>query len=145
MKYVLKGGVAAFVLGALVVLPGCQSAKQAVAAKEDHLAAAGFLDKPATTAAQKAMLARLPAHHFVSRVKGKDVYYVYADPVVCDCLYVGNQAAYDRYQQYAQTKALLNEQATTAQTYEDAQWNWNEWGAWDSPWGPGFVGHGPGW
>jgi hypothetical protein len=33
------------------------------------------------------MLNRLPPHTFAQRVNGDAVHYVYADPLVCGCLY----------------------------------------------------------
>ena len=67
--------------------------------------------------------------------------YVYADPLVCRCLYVGSQQAYGQYRQNAQQQKLADEQATTAQMYSDPSWSW---GAWGPGFGPGF-GPGPGW
>jgi hypothetical protein len=88
------------------------------------------------------MLNRLPPHHFVRRVHGDVVSYVYSDPLVCDCLYVGSQEAYGRYQAYLQQRQLVDQQETTAQLYSDSAWDWGAWG----PWGPGFAwGPGPGW
>ena len=45
-------------------------------------------------------------HQFVQRVKGDTVHYVYADPLVCGCLYVGTQQAYDQYKRDQQQKNL---------------------------------------
>jgi hypothetical protein len=53
------------------------------------------------------------------------VIYVYADPTICQCLYVGNQAAYDRYRANVFQKKLADEQAFTAQVNE---MNWEAWG-----------------
>ena len=91
------------------------------------------------------MLNRLPPHHFVQRVHGDNIIYVYADPLVCDCLYVGSQEAYGKYKQYVQQKKLADEQAMTPQTYSDPAWSWGAWGGrWGSGFGPGF-GYGYGW
>lgn len=40
--------------------------------------------------------------------------YVYSDPKVCNCLYVGNQAAYGRYMSYVQAQNLADQQQMTA-------------------------------
>jgi hypothetical protein len=125
-----------------VGVAACASPQQIVTQKEDNLAAAGFVAQPANTPQRQTMLTRLPPHHFVRRVHGDSVSYVYADPLVCDCLYVGTQEAYGRYQAYLQQKRLADEQETTAQLYSDSAWDWGAWG----PWGPGVVvGPGPGW
>lgn len=128
------------------VLAACQTEQQIVSAHEDNLAAAGFIIRPANNPERLAMLNRLPPHQFVQRVNGDVVHYVYADPLVCGCLYVGTQQAYNQYRRDQQQKNLADEQQMTAQSYSDAAWNWNAWG----PWGPvvpyGFVyGPGVGW
>jgi hypothetical protein len=134
------GAVAAGAVLALTALSGCKT--QAIQTREDNLAAAGFSAKPANTPELKAMLNKLPPNKFVIRQNGSVVNYVYADPLVCGCLYVGTQAQYAQYVRERQTQDQIDEQAMTAQAYQDASWNWNAWG----PWGPqyGFV-YGPGW
>jgi hypothetical protein len=129
---------------ALALFAGCETAQQRVQEHEDQLAAAGFLVKPANTPERQQMLARLPPHQFVQRVHGDSVNYVYADPLVCNCLYVGSQQAYNQYKRDRQQRQLADEQLMTAQTYQDASWNWGAWG----PWNPGYgfwYGGGLGW
>jgi hypothetical protein len=124
------------------LLAACQTPQQRVSEREDNLAAAGFIIRPANTPERQAMLAKLPADRFVRRVKGDDVHYVYADPLVCGCLYVGSQEAYNQYKRHQQDQHLADEQQMTAQSYSDAAWNWGAWG----PWGPGYgFGYGYGW
>ena len=113
---------------ALLVLAGCMSQQQRVADKEDSLAAAGFVQRPANTPERQAMLNRLPPHKFVRHVHGDNITYVYADPLVCDCLYVGSQQAYGQYQQALQQKSIADEQELTAQEYADPAWTWGPWG-----------------
>lgn len=85
------------------------------------------------------MLSRLPPNHFVKRENGDTIHYIYADPLVCGCLYVGTQQAYGQYRQDQQKRQLADEQRMTADSYSDAEWNWNAWG----PWGPGYgLGYG---
>jgi hypothetical protein len=130
-------------LGAAITLAACQSESQMVAQREDNLAAAGFIVRPANTPERQQMLQRLPPHTFVQRVNGDVVHYVFADPLVCGCLYVGTQQAYNAYKLHQQQQHLADEQAMSAQSYSDAAWSWGAWG----PWGPvppyGFV-YGPG-
>ena len=137
------------VFGSLLLvgaLGACATQQQAIAQHEDKLAAAGFVIKPANTPERQAMLARLPAHRFVVRQNSDTIHYVYADPLVCECLYVGTQQAYDQYKANQLAQHIADEQLMTAQTYSDAAWSWPAWG----PWGPptpvvGFV-YGPvGW
>lgn len=71
----------------------------AVPDKEDMLATAGFVPKKANSAARMATLKSLPSHQFVTRTVSGQTRYLYADPTVCGCIYVGDQSAYDQYRQ----------------------------------------------
>ena len=125
-----------------VGLAACESEQQRVTEHEDKLSAAGFIIKPASTPERQAMLVKLPANKFVRREKGDVVHYVYADPLVCSCLYVGTQDAYNKYKANELAQHLADEQLTTAQTYSDSSWNWGAWG----PWGAYPFAYGPyGW
>jgi hypothetical protein len=104
---------------------GCASQVQN---KEDMLAAAGFTLVPANTPQRQASLKALPPHKFVHQVRDNLVVFTYADPTICDCLYVGNQAAYDRYRQDVFVKNIADERQMTAQMDQ------MDWG----PWGPGW-------
>jgi hypothetical protein len=113
-------------------ITGCRT--QVIQDKEDSLAAAGFILRPANTPERIAMLKRLPPNRFLRREKGDVVSYVYADPIVCSCLYVGTQQAYSQYLRDRQQKEIADQQQLAAQEYSDASWNWGAWG----PWGPGY-------
>jgi hypothetical protein len=115
---------------ALMLLATCiaMSACAQVQNKEDMLAAAGFTVVPANTPQRQASLTSLPPHKFVQQVRNNAVIYTYADPTICDCLYVGNQAAYDRYRQDVFVKNIANEQQMTAQM------NSMDWGSWGPGW-----------
>ena len=107
---------------ACVAVPACTAQVQN---KEDMLAAAGFTLVPANTPQRQAALKTLPPHKFVHQVRNNAVLYTYADPTICDCLYVGNQVAYDRYRANVFQKQIADEQAFTAQINE---MNWGAWG-----------------
>jgi hypothetical protein len=135
-------GIAAIAVFAVVA---CQSQSALVTQNEDNLAAAGFVVRPANTPERVAMLNRLPPHQFVQRASGDVVHYIYADPLVCGCLYVGTQQAYNQYKLHQQQQHLADEQLMTAQSYSDPAWNWGAWGPWGGPPGFGFA-YGPvGW
>src|SRR3978361_2084179 len=88
---------------ASTVVSSCAGLKQrSVTARENDLSAAGFLVKPANTPERQAMLQRLPPNKLVTRTNGDEVHYVYADAVVCNCIYVGSQQAYQQFQQHEQ-------------------------------------------
>ncbi|HWG77733.1 MAG TPA: hypothetical protein VN660_13215 [Steroidobacteraceae bacterium] len=58
--------------------------------------------------------------------------YLYADPVVCDCLYVGDQMAYNTYKRFEFERHIADQQQLTAQMYQ-SRWDWSRW-RW-GPWG----------
>lgn len=124
----------------LVALSACETQRQVISKREDRLSAAGFITKLANSPERQAMLARLPPNKFVMRQRGDDIHYVYADPLVCGCLYVGTQQAFNRYKANELAEHLADEQLLTAQTYSDAAWSW-------SAWGPPYAGwyHDRGW
>ena len=111
-----------------VLIAGCETTREVVTHKEDSLTAAGFTARPANTPERVAMLKRLPPHRFVQKPAGDTMDYVYADPVVCDCLYVGSQQAYAQYVRDEQQQNLANEQLLAAQEYSDPAWDWGIWG-----------------
>ena len=129
---------------AVCILSACQTPHQRIVDHENDLAAAGFLVRPADTAERQTLLARLPEHKFVQRVKDDKVHYVYADASVCKCLYVGSEAAYGQYQKNKQSKAQIKELERdmkhrnnaaedddfNAQVYSDPAYNWEAWGPW---------------
>ena len=84
------------------------------------------------------MLARLPKKKLLQRVNGDVVHYVYADPKGCNCIYVGDQQAYQSYQQQRLVDAAQN----VADDYSDPAWNW---GALGGGFGGGFRYGGLGW
>lgn len=65
----------------------------------DLLIAAGFVQRKADTPERIAALKSLPPHQFVTRNSNGSVKYMYADPIACNCIYVGGQLAYNQYHQ----------------------------------------------
>ena len=134
------------VLLALICCSACQTPAQRIASREDNLVAAGFVVRPADTAERRQLLEQLPAHKFVRRSKEDTVHYVYADPTVCKCLYVGTQDAYRKYVQDRQSAQQIKELEKdlkarnnaaedddfNEQIYSGPYYNWEAWG----PWGP---------
>ena len=80
------------------------------------------------------MLGRLPPHRFVQCTHGHTVTYVYADPLLCDCLYLGSRQAYRQYRLHMQQQDSADEQDLTAEMYSAPDWNWGASGQW----GPGY-------
>ncbi len=119
-------------------LTACETPKQIVTEHEDNLSAAGFIIRPANTPERQQMLARLPPHKFIQRVNGDTIHYIYSDPLVCGCLYVGTQQAFNQYKLNQQQQRLADEQQMSAQMYADPAWRGDAWG----PWGPGLMPYG---
>lgn len=123
-------------------LASCQTSTVSVQSKENDLAAAGFVARPANTPARVAMLKRLPPNKFLMRSKRNTVNYVYADPINCNCLYVGTQKAFATYQATKKQARISDQQLLTAQTYRDPEWDWSGWGAdfedFQGPFGPNY-------
>lgn len=115
-------------LAVYLLVAACATPQQRAENRENLLTAAGFTARPANTPERVASLHGLPANKVVQRTRGGVVSYVYADPLVCGCLYVGGQAAYGRYQQEVFQRRLANQQEMTAQM---DQMGWD-----DGPWGP---------
>jgi hypothetical protein len=115
------------VLGLSLLAAGCADPSQQVMNKEDVLAASGFKFVPANTRDRQIAFAKLPPHKFVRQVRGDKVVYLYADPTICVCLYVGGQKAYGAYQARSFDKQLADEQASNA--YFVSEWNWGPWAA----------------
>ena len=115
-------------LAACLLIGACATPQERAEKRENLLTAAGFTAQPANTPERVSSLRALPANKVVQRTQGGAVHYVYADPLVCGCLYVGDQAAYGRYRQEVFQRRLANEQAMTAQM---DQMSWD-----DGPWGP---------
>jgi hypothetical protein len=119
------------VAGLVLLLGGCTTKAERIEGKEDALAAAGFDVLPASSEARRQEIRGLPPHRFLSQIKNGKVIYLYADPLVCNCIYVGNQMAYDRYRRDILERQLADEQALYAEEWRNSTWDWG-------PWGPGW-------
>jgi hypothetical protein len=120
-------------LGLSLLLAACQTPQQNIAGKEDLLAAAGFKYLPANTPQRQSALLQLPPHMFSQQIRDGRVFYVYPDPTVCACLYVGDQTAYGTYRKYVFERKLASEQAMTANEMA-MSWDWGPWGGWPYGW-----------
>jgi hypothetical protein len=120
------------VSGAL--LSGCAAMRKDEAmGVERTLAAAGFQMKFADTPERIDELATLPQRTLIPQQRDGELFYVYADPQYCNCLYVGTEEAYQRYQKLALQQKLAREKVEAAEMNEDASMNWGMWGGW-GPW-----------
>lgn len=135
-RYAMKALLLKLLCVAPVLLAGCAALERdEIGNKENTLAAAGFVVRPATSDAQTGMLARLPPNRISQRIEGSHVSYLYPDPVNCHCLYVGGQAAYGRYQELAIQQKIAQNQVEAAQLNSDFAWDGGPWGGY----GPGYY------
>jgi len=106
-------------------LAGC-SAPAVVTQKEDILASSGFTVVPANTPERQAQLAMLPHYRFVHQVRDGNPVVIYADPSICDCLYMGTPADFDKYR--AAMKAR-NIEVADEKSANIAKMDWGAWPA----------------
>ena len=115
------------ITGLALSAAGCASQQQLVSQKEDLLAAAGFQVRVADTPQRLAAMKSLPPNKFVTRVVNGQLTYQYADPLVCRCVYFGNQQNWGAYRQEVFAKQLADENQMTA-TMMQSSWDWGPWG-----------------
>lgn len=117
----------------ILSIASCASMEASETAQtENMLAAANFRIKLADTPEKIAHLKTLTQHKLVPHEKDGQVYYVYADATICQCVYWGDEAAYQRYQQFAVQQQIADEQRMAAQMNQNAAMNWGMWGP--GPW-----------
>jgi hypothetical protein len=129
----------ALVVALLGVTAGCslfrESPQEKAQSIEPLLSAAGFKMQLADTPDKIAHLQTLPALQLVPHKHDGTLYYGFADPYVCKCLYVGDAAAYQEYEKLALQKQMVDEQQSAAMMNEDAAADWAMGGFW-GPFGP---------
>jgi hypothetical protein len=76
---------------------------------EKLLRASGFKMGIADTAEKLAHLKKLPQREIVPHEEGDTIVYIYADVKNCNCAYAGDEEAYKKYQKFAHTKQLADE------------------------------------
>lgn len=107
--------------------------KEEIHQKENRLIAAGFRMIVADTPERARQLSTMPANKLVARPlndgSGK-VFYVYADPKQCQCLYIGGPAQYAKLQQIKiqQEEASANIDAAMAEESAAMDMEDDDWG-----------------
>ncbi len=105
----LRGCVLALVAAFVVSLSGCVTVTEIAAATSEHeklLETAGFKVKAGDTPERIEALNSLAPGKISRLGRGGSIYYVYADPSVCRCLWVGNEEQYQRYRRL-ETEVLV--------------------------------------
>ncbi|MEW6387144.1 MAG: hypothetical protein AB1491_06485 [Thermodesulfobacteriota bacterium] len=117
-----------------VVFCGCAGMQTSqTQSTEDLLSAAGFKLRIPDTPKKMAHLQSLTQRQIFAFPRNGKIYYVYAD-AVNNRLYIGNEAAYQRYQQMAIAQKIAQQQYMAAQMSEAAAMDWDMWGPWDPYW-----------
>ena len=85
--------------GTVFLAAACAGSEAEAPNNGDLLVASGFVQRKADTPERVAALKSLPPHQFVARESNGSIKYMYADPIACDCVYVGGERAYALYHQ----------------------------------------------
>lgn len=130
----MKRNLGRLLVGVLVLTGGCAYFQRQEAKKtEPILSAAGFQMKLADTPEQLDRIKAMPQRQLRPLKRGGKLYFAYADAQGCRCVYLGDQAAYRRYQDLAFQQQMAAEDRETAVVDEDAaiiddDAVWDSWG-----------------
>ncbi len=115
-----------------IALAGCTAIQKRQAAQAQQLLeAAGFEMQMADTPERLAALQRVVPQRKVFSVAGADgPRFVYADSDYCQCVYVGDELAHERYQRMAIKQKLAAERDMAAQMGDDAAMGPGPWSPW---------------
>ena len=112
----------------MLALAGCaMNRNQKAVEMERLLAASGFIMKLADSESKLAQLKELPQRKLVAQNWGGKVRYVYADPSNCKCAYVGDEAAYKRFQDLAAQRQITEEDRRAAERDQPAEMDGGGW------------------
>src|SRR5712691_6267765 len=112
----------------VVTAAGCATMQAAATrSTEELLSAAGFHMQAADTPEK---LAELQTRQVLPRTRDGKTTYVYPDPSVCHCLYVGGAPEYQQYERLRVQKDIADEESSAAMMGGP----WRSWGGW--PWRP---------
>jgi hypothetical protein len=110
-RFGASAGLLLLGLGALVAN---QMQQRVILRHENNLTIAGFVEFRADTPDLQTKLSLLQHYQVLQRVNGERIRYVYADPDVCGCFYIGSQQAYDLYRKQRLARHLAYPQPFTA-------------------------------
>ncbi len=108
---------------------------------ETELSLAGFKVMAADTTEKQELLHTLPARSLTRIVRPDNVYYIYADPDLCACLYVGRETEYDHLTRLGAERRIADEQLAANEVAQDQAAGWGPVGPWGN-WGWGGAGYG---
>jgi hypothetical protein len=107
----------------IVAAGGCATIQAAgTRSTEQVLSAAGFHVEAADTPARTAALQTMPARRVLPLTRDGQVSYVYRDPSVCHCFYVGGEPEYREYRKLRLQKEIADDEMDP----------WGTWNGWDA-------------
>jgi hypothetical protein len=105
----------------VAALGGCALTPEQKALKiEPLLSASGFKMLPADTPKRQSIMASVQPYELRYFIHNGKPRYIYADPKNCNCIYAGDETAYQRYEKLKIEEQLTNEQAQAAAMNQDA-------------------------
>jgi hypothetical protein len=126
----------ALLIGTLI--SGCAALQESPAQKAQRIdpvvSAAGFHMLLTDSPNKQSMLASMPPlkmHYYVAK-DGKPRYW-FADPYDCNCVYEGDEQAYQNYQNLRIQQKLVKEEKEAAELNQDAAMQMNAWDPWFFP------------
>lgn len=123
-------------------LLGCaQIERSTPRSMETELSLAGFKVMAADTAEKQKMLHTLPPRSITRIVRPDNTYYIYADPDLCACLYVGREAEYDHFSRLGVEREISDQQLRANEVQQGYAAGWSPAGPWGG-WGWGGMGYG---
>jgi hypothetical protein len=120
MKKQLKGKKYPLISAGLVMLivaflMGCAgTGKMSPFQMDEMLVRAGFQLHTADTPKKLDFLKSLPQNELVHKTYNEKMFYFYVDGSSCQCLYVGNEQAYQRFRQSVKEEQMDERIATTS-------------------------------
>jgi hypothetical protein len=112
----------------MLALVGCaMNRNQKAVEMKKLLAASGFKMRLADSESKLAQLKELPQRKLVAQNWGGKVRYVYADASDCKCAYVGDEAAYKRFQDLALQRQIAEEDRRAAERDNPAEMDGGGW------------------
>lgn len=120
MKKQLKGKknkliFSGFVMLIFAFLIGCAgTGKMSPFQMDEMLVRAGFKLHTADTPKKLDFLKSLPQNELVSKTYNEKMFYFYADGTSCQCVYVGDKQAYQRFKQSVKEEQMDERVATTS-------------------------------
>src|SRR5258708_7129874 len=97
---------------AAAILTGCATLQAAsTRSAEEMLSAAGFRVEAADTSPGPAGVRTAPAWQLLREVRDGKTVYVYRDPQVCSCRYVGGEPEYQQYQRLRLQKDIAEDRS----------------------------------